>query len=650
MEESSLLLNSIDIHQIRAQREDPVPYSANTFKPFIFFGQRIPKLYRVGLYLHLFIVVIQNFFVVNTQIILDLALNRSFPKILQNDFASPLLSSFSYLIIPFILYFCDRQLVSRYRLVLGSLIMASLSGFILLILLSFEKFEKYNLTNMTIPSNNTSVNLVLGFFFGVEYVCCGVIFILFSLSSALFKPFSITFGLDLLHGTHYETLLLYLPLFYISLNIGASFAYLVYAKIITDCPYIHCSVTLFCILLALLLTMVGRCRGYFKDSSIITNNFSFKKGLKLLLTAFKLKFFQRKTTSFKKLMLYTARKREYEEPQCLVDKTIAMVKINFVLLILTPVFGVNQILNQLFPGQAYLLNFIPKPVTYIDNKDYYCNSDKYFLSYFFVNTLTIVLFAPLIEYLFNDIVFEVWRCEMPCWVRCISFRIKFIRTNCAYPFRKRLHKYVASVDPILKRIFWGLPFGLLSALCALFVEVIRIQFPVQLKCGDGNYYFSSLIPLVAQIPQYFYSGLLEAVSLIGLLQYVYYSCSFHFKNSLKGFFFSLFYFYLGVAGIISNLFNFSLDQICANHCNSTFTSDTDISYSSNGANNWCLLVNTDCANSNMPNAWAIWVIVILLYVIMIPLFYIFSHWKHWVTIRVVMDDNEVNGPSYRINN
>ena len=79
MEESSLLLNSIDIHQMQAQREHNVPFSDNTFKPFIFFGQRIPKLYRVGLYLHLFIVVIQNFFV-NTQIILDLALNRSFRK------------------------------------------------------------------------------------------------------------------------------------------------------------------------------------------------------------------------------------------------------------------------------------------------------------------------------------------------------------------------------------------------------------------------------------------------------------------------------------------------------------------------------------------------------------------------------------------
>ena len=630
--ERSSLLSSTDNLLIRTRREDPVPYGKNTFKPFLFFGQRIPNLHFPGLYLHLFIVVLQYFFFVNTQVIFDVALERRFKVAFKNDFASPLVSSVSYLIIPFIVYFCDRQMISRYRLVLSTLVMAFVASCVLLILLLLELLKKEKLADLTF-GNNTSVNLVLDFVYGLEYFCCVFGFILFSISYALSKPFSITFGLDLLHGTHFETLLLYFPLFYISLNIGASFAYLVYAKFVNYYPHIHCSVTTAIILFALILTMFGRCRGYFQDSAIVANNFSFRKGLKLLFAALKLKLLKRNKTDFGKLMLFTARKREYDDPHGLVDRTLAMVKINITLFILIPLLGAYQILNQLFPEQAYLLNFLPKPITHHDNVDYYCNSDTYFFSYWFVNPITIVLFAPFIEYIFNDVVFEFWRCEIPCWVKCISLRIKFIRTNYAYPFRKRLHEYLTSVDPILKRIFWGLPLGLLSALCALVVEIARIQFPVELKCGEGKYYFSSVVPLIAQIPQYFYSGLLEAISVIGLLQYVYFLCSYHFKNSLKTFFFSLFYFYYGVAGVISNIFNFSLDEICANKCNHNFTSDTDISYSSNGANYWCLVINKDCNTSVMPNAWAIWVIVILIYLIMIPMFYIFSHWNHWSSIR-----------------
>ena len=630
-DERKSLLNSTDNLLITAHREDPVPFGWNTFKPFLFFGQRIPNLYRPGLYLHLFIVVLQYFFFINTQVIIDLVLQRSF-SVFKNDFASPLLSSVSYLIIPFIVYFCDRQMISRYRLVFSFLLMAFIASCILLILLLLEHFEKDNIHNLTTNThNNTSIDLVLGIFYGVEEIYCVLGYILFSVSYALSRPLSIAFGLDLLQGTHYETLLLYFPLFYISMNIGASFSYLVYIKFVKD-PYLHCIVTTVIILLALLLTMFGKFRGYFQDHGIVANNFSFKKGLKLLFAAFKLKFFARKKADFRKLMLFTARKREYEDPHCLVDRTLAMVKINLILLTLIPLLGADQILNQLFPEQAYFLNFIPKPVTHPDNVKYYCDSENYFSSYWFVNNLTIVLFVPFIEYLFNDIIFECSRCEMPCWVSCISFGIKFIRTNCIHPFRKRLHKYLASVDPILKRIFWGLPFGLLSALCALIVEILQIQFPYELKCGEGKYYISTLVPLISQIPQYFFSGLLEAISTIGLLQYVYYLCSFHFKNSLKGFFFSLFYFYYGVAGVIANYFYFSLDEICANNCKPNFTSDTDISYS-NYTNSWCLVANTDCTTSFMPNAWAIWVIVILIYLVMIPMFYIFSHWNHWSSIR-----------------
>ncbi|KAI6647996.1 hypothetical protein LOD99_8323 [Oopsacas minuta] len=311
-----------------------------------------------------------------------------------------------------------------------------------------------------------------------------------------------------------------------------------------------------------------------------------------------------------------------------------MIKINFTLILLIPLLGSYQILYQLFPKQAYFLSFLPFPIIFNSNNDYYCRNTNFFFSYWFINPLTIVIVGPFIEYFFNDIIFDKFRPGLPCWINCISLRIAFIRKNVAYQFRQRLYKYFSLVDPILKRVFWGLPFGLLSAICALTVEVFRIKYDIELKCKGDTYSPASIIPLISQIPQYFFSGILEAISAIGLLQYIYHLCSNQFHSSMKGFFFSLFYFYYGVAGVISNIFNFTFDQLCSNHCDKNLVPENGFApISTNTIDSWCLVDNTDCKTSILPNAWVIWVIVIVLYLFMIPMFYIFSHRNHWEKIR-----------------
>ena len=616
---------------IQTQKEDPVPFKKNTFKPFLLFGERIPNLHRTGLYLHLVIVSLQSFFNFNTQVIMDFALDNITleynltESLFKNDFSKSLLSSVPYLLIPFILYFCDRQKVRRYYLVFSSILMGFIASCILLILLLLKHFERETLGTI-ISGNGDSVIVHVKYFVDVlGYSFCVLSYILFTFSFALSYPFSIIFGLDILHGTQYETLILYFPLFYIARNIGISVSYLLFVDIVSEYSYIHCMVTTVVIIVALLLTVFGRWKGYFEDSAVVANNFSFQRGLVIFFGAFKRKFLYRNKPNFQSLMLFTARKKEYDNPHDLVDKTRAMIKINFILIILIPLLGCNQVLEQLYPKQAYFLIFLPEPVT--ANNKYYCNSNIYFKSYLFFDPLTIVILGPFIEYFFYDLIFNTKRIDLPCWVNCISLRIRFVRVNCGFRFRERLCEYFTLVDPILKRVFWGLPFGLLSAICALIVEILRIyDDTTTLDCGRGSHLLNSVIPLISQVPQLILSGILQAISIVGLLQYTYYLCSKHFRNSLKGFFFSLFYFYYGVAGFIANLFYFTFDQMCVTHCRNNGTiSIVNGTLSTSG---WCLVDNTDCENSFL-DAWAIWVIVIALYLIMIPLFYILSHKNHW---------------------
>ena len=599
-----------------------VPIRKNTFKPCFFFGQRIPTIHRPGLYLHMIIVGLQYFFFFNMKEIMHLTLERTFHPLLENQFIYPLISASSYLIIPFIVYFCDLKRFPRFFLILTTLLMAFLAGIFLLIVLLLETFENHKLLDLKMD-NDSIVDRVEDW---IEYSFSVLSLVIFQISFSLSYPFSVTFGLDLLDGTPLETLLLYFPLFYIAKNIGGSFAYLLYVRWLKKYFYIHCSIANFVLFIALVLSIIGRVLGYFKDSAIADNNFSFYKGLKLLISAFKLRFFDHKKADYNLLMLYAARKKGYHDAKSLVEKTLAMTRINLIFIILTPLLTSYQVLYQLFPEQADPLNFLPLPVTTEKYSEFYCKTESYFLSYWFINPLTVLASVLIIEYFFYDIVFAL-RSHIPCWIRRFPRKSECIRDKCLLSLRNKLHRHFTLVDPILKRVFWGLPFGLLSAFCAITVEICRAKFPVPLNCTGNYVYYASKVPLIAQVPQYFFSGILETVSIIGLLQYVYFLCSNYFQNSLKGFFFSLFYFYYGVAGVVSNIVNFALTNICASQCiNNQQVPTTNVT-------SLCFIYNSRCKSSLQPNSWAIWVIIIGVYLFMIPLFYIFSHHKHWKRTR-----------------
>ena len=623
----SSFVDTVEAILIQTRREDPEFYEIHGFRPFLFFGLRIPTIHRPGLYLHLFIVSLQFLFFFNTKIMLGNALELTFQNshIFQNDFAYPFVSNSFFLLIPFIVYFCDYKMIRRYSLVLICLVVAVISSFFLLSLLMLQKYENATLTNNNLTNTSIPVNEL--YLVSEDILGC-LSFILFSISFVLSYPFTIAFGLDLLHGTHLETLLLYFPLFFIFENLGGVFAYLQYIRDDAAHRYIHCTITTFVILVALCLFILGRIFGFFKDSAKVANNFSFYRGLKLIFSSLKLKFIHKKKADLRSLMLYVAKKNNYPSYKQQVSRTLSMLKINLVFIILMPFFGSGQFVYQLFPEQSMPLNFLPVPMSE-KNTQHYCNEEYYFKSYFFVNPLTIVVFAVVFEFFFNDIVFNVVRQDLPRWIRCIPRCLLFIRNNCLYGMRKKLHAYLTLADPILKRIFWGLPFGLLSVLCALTVEILRIKNPNLLTCDDHRTFYGSYVPLIAQVPQIALTGIQDAISIIGLLQFVYFLCSEHFQNSLKAFFFSLFYFYFGVAGFISNLTYFVLDQICHSYYD-------DCNYnanSTNSTNQYCFVINSDCPNSIQPNSWVVWVLGIILYLFMIPAFYLFSHYKHWRRVR-----------------
>ena len=179
-----LMNNSI---LIQAAEEDPVPFKKNTFRPFLLFGERIPNLHRPGLYLHLVIVSLQFLFYKNTQEIINFTLDNITleynvtESLFKNDFSKPLLASVSYLLIPFIVYFCDRQKVRRYYLVFSSIFMGLIASCILLILLLLKHFERETLGSIISGDGNPFFVVHVKYFVDtVGYTFCVLSYFLFT--------------------------------------------------------------------------------------------------------------------------------------------------------------------------------------------------------------------------------------------------------------------------------------------------------------------------------------------------------------------------------------------------------------------------------------------------------------------------------------
>ena len=597
-EGSSLLSPDEDNIQ---QREDESPFRALCFIG----GPRIPLLDRYRLYYFLFILVLQRIYYYNSSSLLSQVLTNSF-EIFKNDgsfILSILLLSIPVLLAPIFGYLSDSPRFSRQRLLNFSLFVSFISS--LLLLASYTTLQVTH-TNNEYPFDNLPYTPHT-----IIQVLSVLSLALFILGFALFLPLSCPYGLDILHQNIVPTLILYFSMFYVSNNIGSLLAYFRYLYFPHSQLIYHSVAATLVIFFTWLLFIIGRFYNILPVSPVVTNTFSFKKGFGVIVQALKRRIVEGKTLGDVSILKYAL--RDHGGSYCLnvVRGTSSLIKINFALIMLLLVFGVYQTVQQLFPTQSDFL-YWPQ---FRNVSESYCHKEKYihFENISFVDNLSLILFAPVFEYFFYDMTFgyQSTASRLPCFISCI--RTGFLR-RLVFHIRDYLSRYLF-VESLLKRMLYGLLLCLLGILVTLGVDVGRVKANTQqLDCPDINktIYFSDL-SIFAQIPQYICIGFLEVITIIGSLQFVYYQCSKHFGSAMKGFFFGLYYFYLGLGTLFANIFYIILNQIC-------------ISYGCS----YCTVYTPHCTEGELTITWIPWVVVFIvcLFCNFIP-FFIFAHSRQW---------------------
>ena len=579
----------------------------------LFWGPRIPLHDRYRLYYFLFIIVLQRIYYYNSSSLLSEVLTNSF-EVFKNDgsfILSILLLSIPVLLAPIFGYMSDSPRFARQRLLNLSLFISFISS---LFLLACYTILQVTSTNYEYPFHNLSST-----FHTVIQVLSVLSLVLFILGFALFLPLSCPYGLDILHQNIIPTLILYFSMFYVANNIGSLLAYFRYLYFPHSQLVYHSIAASLVIFFTWLLFILGKFYNILPRSPVVTNAFSLKKGFGVVAQAIKRRIVEGKTLGDVSILKYALRDHGGSYSLSVVRGTSSLIKINFALIMLLLVFGVYQTIEQLFPTQS---NFLRWPHFRNISKSY-CYQEKYvhLKNISLVDNISLILFAPVFEYFFFDVTFgyQSNASRLPCFISCI--RIGFLRRMVFY-FRYYLIRYLF-VENLLKRMLYGLLLGLFGILVTLGVDVARVKANTeQLYCPDINktIYFSNL-SIFAQIPQYICIGFLEVITIIGSLQFVYYQCSKHFGSAMKGFFFGLYYFYLGLGTLFANIFYLILNQIC-------------ISYGCN----YCMVYTPHCTEGELSITWIPWVVlfVVCLFCNFIP-FFVFAHSRQWK-----LEKNEVN--------
>ncbi|KAI6645767.1 hypothetical protein LOD99_13030 [Oopsacas minuta] len=601
----------------------PAEREGNVFRNLCFItGPMIPMLDRNRLYFFLFILVLQRIYYYNSSFLLSEVLSNCF-KVFSNDgtyILSILLLSIPVLLSPIFGYLSDSPKYSRQRLLNASLFISLFSSILLLVCyvvlqISFTDFD-YPFHNL--PSIPHVIIQILSVISLVAFI----------LGFALFLPLSCPYGLDILQENKIATLILYFSMFYIADNIGSLLAYFRYLHFPHNQLVYHSAASTFVILVTWLLFVGGRFLNILPVSPVINSAYSFKEGLGVLCQAIKRRILEGKTLGDVSILKYALRDHGGSYRLNAVRGTSSLIKINFALLLLLLVFGVYQTVQQMFPTQSDFFNW---PELRNNKTKYYCHKERYvhFSNISFVDDLSVILFAPVFEYIFFNLTFgfEGNSNRLPWFVRCI--RIGFLR-RLAHQIRDYLSRYLF-VECLLKRILYGIVLSLLGILVTLAVDVSRVKSNTeQVACSDQNRTITfSNISIFAQIPQYMCMGFLEVITIIGSLQFVYYQCSKHFGNSMKGFFFGLYYFYLGLGTLFPNVFYLILNKVC-------------ISYGCN----YCMAYTSHCIEGELYLTWVPWVVAffLCLFCNFIPLF-IFAHSRQW---RLEKNDVEFEGQYFHI--
>ena len=287
---------------------------------------------------------------------------------------------------------------------------------------------------------------------------------------------------------------------------------------------------------------------------------SFRKGIEIFWNALKVRCSGQKSPRGHWFIQLSSDAHYGKYPREQVQMVASLFEIHFLFLFLVFIFTISHAISGFFPNQASLLNPPISNITEICTDD----ATPPLTDLNFINFLTIVLCTPFIEYYFYKVIFYFNSTK-----NLKNNRKSFLQKmkNCLRCF----NRYWLMYDPILKRIFWGSIFGLISVAFAFSVEIARIKTDsFNHTCNSSclqntsqiNYNISHL-SVFSQVPQYITSGILEILSYVGCLQFVYFQSTHTYRDNLLGQFFGLFYFYYGLATLISSLVFYIISLNCS---------------------------------------------------------------------------------------
>ena len=452
--------------------------------------------------------------------------------------------------------------------------------------------------------------------------------VLLVVSTVIFLPISVVYGLDILFETTESARLIFLALNYIAFNVGSMFAYLQYISFRPEDNLYHVIAISFGMLLGFILFSVGRCFQLLEDSIIVKAEYSFCKSFGIICQALgrvctcKLRELPNDVSFLHLASSYYG--GSYPERMVVMVRSMLLLHLN--LLILLPFFGLFFTYVVLFPQQSSVLN-IPGRI-FQDNSTCHMghNENMYLSSLVFLDSLTILLFLPFFEYVFYGTTLGYKEDEFPWFINCISRRflpLRVLQSNLMAGHMKVCNYF--SIDSIMKRMYWGLSFAIAGVVASLVVEYLQIiSHKTDVTClinssnpnATREKYVSDL-SIFSQVPQYVLFAMFESVTIVGSFQFILYQCNKYFRSSLKGFFFGLHFSYLSLsqtffAGVFWIIGSFCTDRDC-NHC-----------YVHNGS----------CRNFNhLTKTWVMWAVLLGALVLVFVLYSIVLHYRHCKLVR-----------------
>ena len=595
---------------LRTLKETSHDEENGTFPIFLLAGPKISLFRFVRLISFLLIVFLFRIYTQNSHILLRRVVHHVFPCYFNSDqpfntlFLLPLiLSGFPLMLSLLFGFLSDYIQYQRVYLFTFSLLSSTLSALFLML---------YSFSPVSPGSTCAQVGKT-----AEALVVLSVVF--YIIGFAIFLPISLPYGLDLLGDTSWNVKYLYFPMYYVAINITQISTFIEYFHIL-DSNEQNVYIIIFSFMLfTLFLYFFFRAVQIFPTFDKKSTGFkviSFRKGVEIFWNALKVRCSGQKSPRGHWFIQLSSDAHYGKYPRKQVQMVASLFEIHFLFLFLLFIFAISHTISTLFPKQASLLYPPVSKITDIctDHESPTLRNLK------FIKSLTFVLCTPFIEYYFNKVIFyfdspenlnnnkkSLWKKVMNC-LRCFD-------------------RYWLVYDPILKRIFWGSIFGLISVLFAFSVEIYRIHTPsYNLTCNSNhshnsshNYTISHL-SIFLQIPQYIASGILEIMSYIGCLQFVYFQSTNAYKDNLLGHFFGLFYFYNGLATLISS-FGYYIISLSCNYQNCES----------------CPVYVETCSAYFYPLGWVQFVVLGLVCLLVIILFAWFSHYRHYQLSKIKED-------------